>query len=844
MTAPTQQGRQISISVNGLAQDTLLFHKMTAKEELGRLFKYDLVLLSTDHNIQLKTVLGQNTTIKLEQPDGSFRYFNGHISRFTYANKRGQYARYLCTVRPRLWFLTLRQDCRVYQTMKVPDIILEVLSNHGVADYVDRMDRSKFRDWDYCVQYRETDFDFISRLMEQEGIYYYFKHSDGQHVLQLCDGVSDHIPTPGYEVLTYNAQADLSDAVEWLKSWSVSQQVAPAGLGMRDFNFRTYSPSSASIHVGDTTLTDFIGDGVPTGGSASHEIYDYPGEFETSADGTAYVGVRMEEMEAQHKIVTGRTTARGLAVGSLFEIESHPRTGENSVDHLVLSATYKLESDQFQTGGAQNQNPLYVCTFRALDAARTFRTPRTTPTPTITGPQTATVVGPTGTKVYTDGDGYGQVKVRFHWDRRPSPTGQPPPAGSATPDQRSCWVRVSQAWAGSGWGSVHLPHVGQEVIVEFLEGDPDRPIITGRVYNDSQKPPREPGVASGALDGTKSIIRDVQGNKLVFDATPGSELITLHCPRNNSGLELGDTGFCLATGSDAAELFVGAKTEILGFTKTETVVGSVTEGLLGFSSEFKVASSLEAFAGSSIEIKHALNYEISNNNEVRTAEADWLQLVHGDAILDSKGDDQGKLLLCSGSNRESVVDMNADSLSMYVGCNNPRYDEVDTEPLEKKIKIAVGVAATAHIANSAAAIVWYAGFKSAWGDAVADVANTISGAATHTVNVASHIVAMYYAWKLYSDQQQPNKIKDQIADAVAAPSDKKVSIRMTKRDGKLDMLAKEISIRTKSDAMIQIEPTLGNVFIDTPGEITLKSNSLKGKNKQVKLGAQGELTIG
>lgn len=758
----TQDESEISISVPKLGKDALLLHRMTAKEEIGRLFEYELELLSTDHNLTLQDVLGQNLTVTLQLPEKEKRFFNGHVSRFTYAGRHGRYAHYRCTVRPWLWFLTLRTDCRIYQEQKVPEIIEETIRRHGFADFEDQL-VAEYRNWDYNVQYRETDFAYISRLMEQEGIYYYFKHEDGKHVLVLADGVTAHRAAPGYESVPFVPVGTEGEQIESVSDWLVSQQVEPAAIGFRDFDFR--GPRD-KLETKISTLAEFQTDGVPS--QSELEIYDYPGEYESLEEGEAYARVRMEELEAQYEVVEGRTNARGLAVGSLFTLADHPRSDADR-EYLILSARYELHSNAYESATEEEAEaePTFTCSFRAIDSGHRYRSPRTTPLPLVRGPQTATVVGPKDEKVWPDK--YGRVKVHFHWDRY-----------QEKDENSSCWIRVSQGWAGGGWGGMHIPHVGQEVVVEFLEGDPDRPIITGRVYNAGQMPPLELPEHKH-----KSILRDDYGNQIVFDATPGEEHISLYSPHHDSGMEIGSS-VVATSNSNTGELFAGSKTDVLAGVKSETIGGFATSGLLGYSNEFKIGSSLDAMIGSTISYKAAYNYELSDVDTVKNANKDWMQLVNGDAILDCEGEKKQKLVLCAGANRESMLEMGEKELVLKVGSGKRSTDPL-TNSAEWAMRVSVALAAVAHSANAISALAHHTAKE----DRTVDAANLLASLATHDVVAAAHLAAFIALGTLYVNQS-PDKIKKEIKS-----HKHKARIRISKR-GSIGMEGKRVKIESTS----------------------------------------------
>ena len=507
--AELQTVRPVEI-ITPLGDDVLVFHRMTATEELGRLFQFELDLLSMDPKIKFEKLLGQNVTIRLELPKDKIRYFNGFVSRFSQEGTLDDFNAYSVTVHPWLWFLTRTADCRIFQKKKIPDIIQEVFRDHGFTDFEEALSGS-YRTWEYCVQYRETDFNFVSRLMEQEGIYYYFKHEINKHTLVLSDSVSSHEAYPGYEKLPYFPPDEhLRRERDHIYDWNISQEVQPGLFTLDDFDFER---PKANLEVKSSIKREHA--------RAALEIYDYPGEYPDTGEGENYVRARIEELQAEHEQVEGQANARGLAVGSLFELVEYPRTDQNR-EYLIVSATHQVESDAYSSGGGTEAEEVYSCSFTALHSKQPYRPARTTPKPMVQGPQTAIVVGPSGEEIHTDK--YGRVKVSFHWDRY-----------SKSNETSSYWVRVGQLWAGKQWGGIHIPRIGQEVIIEFLEGDPDHPLITGRVYNNDNMPPYDLP-ANATQSGIKS--RSSKGgsadnfNEFRFEDKKGEEEIYLHGEKN------------------------------------------------------------------------------------------------------------------------------------------------------------------------------------------------------------------------------------------------------------------------------------------------------------------------
>ena len=355
-----QSERAIEI-VTPLGEDVLLFHRMTATETLGRLFQFEIDLLSMDPNIPFDKLLGQNVTVQLELPQDETRYFNGFVSRFSQEGSVDDFNAYSMTVHPWLWFLTRTADCRIFQKKKVPDIIKEVFRDHGFTDFEEALSGS-YRTWEYCVQYRETDFNFVSRLMEQEGIYYYFKHESNRHVLVLSDSVSSHDPFPGYERIPYFPPDEhLRREKHHIHEWTISQEVQPGVYALNDYDFEN---PKANLQVKSAIPRDHA--------QSKMEIFDYPGEYVQTKDGEAYVRARIEELQAEYEQVQGQSNARGLAVGSLFQLTDYPRDDQNR-EYLVVAATHELESDAYSSGSSAGSEDVYACSFTALQSRQPYR---------------------------------------------------------------------------------------------------------------------------------------------------------------------------------------------------------------------------------------------------------------------------------------------------------------------------------------------------------------------------------------------------------------------------------------------------------------------------------------
>jgi type VI secretion system secreted protein VgrG len=458
--AYTQENRLIAINTP-LGEDVLLLQGFTGHEGISRPFNFHLELLSEKNTIDFQDIVGKNVTISVTLADESKRYFNGFVSRFAQRGNDERFTYYQAEMVPWLWFLTRTADCRIFQNMSVKDIITKVFDDAGFSGYK-MVTQASYDKLEYCVQYRETAFNFVSRLMEQYGIFYFFEHTDGDHTLVMADAVSALNPCPGQPKARYDRVVGGAKDEDVVTAWQLEQELRTGKCSLTDYNFET--PSTDLLAWEDTI--------VKVGGNTKYELFDYPGDYSTKPQGKTLAKIRMEEEEATHLVATGSSNCRAFTSGYTFDLEDHYRSDMNQpylltdIQHL---ASVK-ESYATGEGGSEGQ---YSNHFSCTPQNVAYRPPRVTPKPFVQGPQTAVVVGKSGEEIWVDP--YGRVKVQFYWDRK------------GTGDENSsCWVRVSQLWAGKTWGAMFIPRMGQEVIVDFLEGDPDRPIITGRVYNADQ----------------------------------------------------------------------------------------------------------------------------------------------------------------------------------------------------------------------------------------------------------------------------------------------------------------------------------------------------------------------
>jgi type VI secretion system secreted protein VgrG len=506
------QAHRFAAIKSPLGEDVLLLRTGRVFEQLGRPFQIDLELFSEERELEFAQLLGQDLTIELRSNDGSpIRYFNGIVSRFTQSGEAtSEYVIYNATVVPKLWLLTRQADCRIFYAKSIPQILKKIFDDEMRGATVKYALKRTYPALDFCVQYRETTFNFVSRLMEQEGIYYFFDHADGEHTMIVTDDIETHQTYPDYEKIRYHPDADPGAFSEAVREFSWALEVQTGFYSLNEFDFQT--PKKKLLAQSQVEF------------DADLRVFDYPGDYVQPADkpgdrdkdqklGDDYAKVRLEELQSQRLMVTGRSDAVGLCTGFKFTLTEHKYWGES--DWLVTGAEYQIRNNGY-FGGEQVEGDSFGCHFTAIFAEGPFRPARLTPKPVIQGPQTALVVGPPGAEIHTDK--YGRVRVHFHWEH-----------GEHALEQSSFWVRVAQIWAGTKWGAIHIPRVGQEVIVEFLEGDPDRPIITGRVYNGDAMPPHDLP-AKATISCIKSNTSKGGGgfNEIRFEDEKGHEQIFIH----------------------------------------------------------------------------------------------------------------------------------------------------------------------------------------------------------------------------------------------------------------------------------------------------------------------------
>ncbi|EOV8937426.1 type VI secretion system Vgr family protein [Cronobacter sakazakii] len=535
-----------------LPVEGLLFWKLSGREALSEPFMFTLTLLGTDARADRSALLGQPVTVTIPtQALMTPRYLNGKVTRVAVSAVElsgTRYAAYELTVEPDLWPMQRDRNLRIFQGQTVPQIVKTLLGESRV-NMEERLSGS-YRVWEYCVQYQESSLDFISRLLELEGIAYHFRHEQDRHTLVLTDAPGQYEPFPGYETIPYHVTpSGGSTDEEGISQWALEDSVTPGIYSLDDYDFR--KPNAWLFQARQNPLS-------PQPGSI--DVYDWPGRFVEHGHGEFYARIRQERWQVEHRQTQGTATALGIAPGHTFVLRNAPFFGDNG-EYLTTIAHYRFEENRYASG--PDSNTLHEIRFEVIPADVPYRPAQKTPWPRTYGPQTAKVVGPQGESIWTDK--YGRVKVKFHWDR----------LGKGD-DTSSSWVRVSSAWAGQGFGGVQIPRVGDEVVVDFINGDPDRPLITGRVYNEASMPPWAlPAAATqmGFLSRSKDGSPD-NANALRFEDKAGEEQVWLHAEKNmDTEIENDETH---SVGSNRTKTIGANETTTVKKNRTETVVENET----------------------------------------------------------------------------------------------------------------------------------------------------------------------------------------------------------------------------------------------------------------------------
>jgi type VI secretion system secreted protein VgrG len=509
MSAGLVQDQRIASLNTPLGKDVLALTGFEATEGLSELFEFRVDALSKDENIDFNKAIGHNCSVKFKSYKGAERVFNGVLVAAQWTGVKDVHYAYRLVFRPWLWLLSHTSDSKIHVKKTAPDIIKQVFSDAEFRDFRESLTAS-YPTIEYCVQYRESDLDFVCRLMEEFGIYYYFEHTSDKHTLVLADSKSSHKAVPGGTV-PYIAleERDRRDR-EHFYHWTSERKFQTGKVTLSDYD--QLRPSA------EMTSEAQASEGY---NKANLEVYDYPGKYprggpterKKTSDGDKFAKIRLEAAQARDHRRHAAGDAISLYPGGLVNLDKHP-TGSENVQYLIVRASHSFATEAYRSGGGSDE--VYTGNYELLGSDRPFRAPLTTPKPIIHGPQTAKVVGQQGEEI--DVDEHGRITVQFHWDRDKKPSRR---------------VRVAQVWSGKTWGGQHIPRIGQEVVVTFLEGDPDRPLVVGTVYNDEYRYPyklpdnkTQSGLKSDSTKGGGGY------NEIKYEDKKGSEKIEVHAQKD------------------------------------------------------------------------------------------------------------------------------------------------------------------------------------------------------------------------------------------------------------------------------------------------------------------------
>ncbi len=492
------------LTVEG-CDDELRVVRFQGHEAISSLFEFRLEVASDE--LAIEALIGRSALLTIDGIEGE-RHVHGFVCQAEYIGDSQRYALYELTVVPWIWRLQQRASCRIFQKLTTPQILAAVLEGSGLRKTQFRLDlQAQYAARDYCTQYGETDLDLINRLMEADGLIYYFEHTSEAHLLVITDRSESAPPADGPVKLKWGPASGIVHASEHVTRLRIGELMRPERVSLRDMN----------LHTPATRLE------VSEGPEAQRELYEYPGSYQQAGRGGPDKGgqqakLRLEALQAARRRGFGTSDSPRLVSGLGFELAGHPRAGVDG-EYRLVSVTHRGEQPQALEED-NGQAFSYGNDFECMASEVPYRAPRVTPRPIVRGLQTAIVVGPPGEEVHVDE--HGRVKVQFHWDRQ-----------GALDESSSCWIRVSQMWAGNGFGAMFLPRIGHEVIVDFLEGDPDRPLITGRIYTGFNKPPY-----TLPDEKTKSTIKSDTSpggggsNELRFEDAKGREELYLHAQKD------------------------------------------------------------------------------------------------------------------------------------------------------------------------------------------------------------------------------------------------------------------------------------------------------------------------
>ena len=593
--------------------DQLLIDTFDGTEALSQPFRFRLSMRSPSTALDPATIIGAAVTVKVAPAGGTPRYFNGIVSRFLHAGNDGAFALYSAELVPSLWLLTLSRDRKIYQTKTAADIIKAVLGDFSVT--FDAQLSGTYSSREYCVQYDETAFDFISRLMEEEGIFYFFNFTDGGHTMVLADSTSAHTACTGAAALRYFPDQGGRRLIDVITQLQYDSRLVVQKFERSDYNYLT--PSTALVAES-------------AGASGKGKQFDYPGKHDVVADGTQRAKVRAEASQVDGAVCRGASHCYFLSAGKKATVSDHPRA-ELNTSIVFRSVTHTASHQQ------------YTNSFDAFAATVPFRPPRVAPLPRVAGSHTALVVGPSGEEIWTDK--YGRIKVQFYWDRV-----------GVKDENSSCWVRVSQLWAGLGWGALFLPRIGQEVVVSYVDGDPDRPLVTGCVYNgENGTPVTLPGMQTQSTIKSRSSKQGSAGNEMRMEDKKDAEEFYFHAQKDmkvevendlSTTVIAGAETHTVKKGDRTVDVQTGKETHKVKGTRDLTVTGNEShtneadfKQTVTGNYQLKVSGNLVIDVTGSISIKSGTSFTIEAGTALSSKAGTALTNEAGTSLTNKAGMD-------------------------------------------------------------------------------------------------------------------------------------------------------------------------------------------------------------
>lgn len=636
----TQDNRHIRIET-ALGKDVLLLRRVRATETLSQLFTIEVELLSYEENIKADAIVGDHAALFIAATDSQPRYLNGFVKSFIYTGreKRGLYG-YKAELVPWLWFLDKRTNCRVFQNQTVQQIIEAVLTELGFSDFTFSLGE-EHPELDYCVQYQESDFHFISRLMEHEGLFYYFEHQADKHILHIADNASTYLFLEPRSL----EHSSGSRAAQYIQAWQHRFQYCSGSFAQSDFNFENANHSLLTETPTSIKLKN----------NAALERFEFPGNYKDSQRGQNLTRLRMQQEEMAYESIVAHSNLHQLQIGKKFKLRSDENVADDkkhfvisAIHHQAFNGSYLEEKDPTATAGQETSQETYSNQFSCFPAEVIFRPPLVTRKPRIEGVQTAVVVGKAGDEIYTDK--YGRIKLQFHWDRY-----------GTRNENSSCWVRVATPWAGTKWGTLNIPRVGQEVVVTFVDGDLDQPLVIGSLYNSAHMPPvslpegkNYAGMKSRSTKGDASSF-----NEFSLDDSKGSEQVKLHAQKDynatvgnnltssvtanatynvdgNSSSTVGGNSSLSVQGNDSAAIQGNQEATIQG-NRTGTVAGNTTDSV-GGKAEASIGASESRNVGTNQDIIIGTNQLLNiGANQTLSVGANQQTAIGGNHTIDVAG---------------------------------------------------------------------------------------------------------------------------------------------------------------------------------------------------------------